>query len=72
MKEGGEEGINVLFTTHPRPLFQICPGAETVVDFAREYQYSCSFSYCASCCTLSDFIFGFLLHGVDLGREFGK
>lgn len=70
--EGGGGGGNVLCPIHPRPLFQIRPGAETVVEFAREYQNPCPFPNRAPGFTLCNLIFGGALQSVYLVGELGE
>lgn len=73
-REGGR-GMDLLVISHALPLFQIRPGAETFVDFARQDQYPRFRA--GDCGPFSSFPalgfgFGFGLHGVDLGGEVGE
>lgn len=76
MGRGRGRGLgDALLLAHPHPLFQVRPGAETLVQLARQYQHPCPlphhhpttgpfpFSSCHFFITLA-------LHGVDLAREF--
>lgn len=70
----GQVGRYLLLTVHAPPFLEIRPGAETFVDFAREYQHPRPRAYHSALSFFfpRQFILGLFFDVIYLTREFGE